>query len=801
MSRTARLSAHVLPAALLTLSSGDAQAQGPAAAAEREAELISAPRQLIYEGRRSGEGYFSRDGNRMVFQSEREPGNPFYQIYLLDLETGDVERVSPGHGKTTCAWIHPDNDRVLYATTHTDPEARAKQQAELDFRATGKERRYAWDYDESFELFAWSRQAGSQERLTFAPGYDAEGSYSPDGEWICFASNRAAYLEPLSEADRERLQVDKSLFMDLYLMRSDGRDVRRLTFVRGYDGGPFFSHDGSKICWRRFTEDGLTAEVWTMNTDGTDQQQLTELGAMSWAPFFHPSGEYLIFTTNRHGFANFELYLVDAEGSRAPVRVTYTPGFDGLPAFSPDGNTIAWTSSRTSDKKAQLFIGGWDHRAAQALLAQSAPRGSGGQASVGAAPGAVAASGGAPAQAVRAADLRAHVEALCAPEMAGRRTGSEGARRAADYLAEQFTALGLELVEGQEFDAEMVAPGGKQLKLRGRNVVAVLRGQGGDATEPPIIVGAHFDHLGDDGDHYSRAQGDAKGALHPGADDNASGVAGLLEIAAHLAGQREDGALKAVRDVYFAAWSGEEIGLFGSRHFVGQLQEQLGGDSLRGKVCAYINLDMIGRLDDQLILSGVGSSTAWRREIERRNVPVGLPLALVDDVNLRTDTSAFYPSGVPILNAFTGAHEDYHRPSDTVDKLNFAGMERVTRLVALVVRGLARSAEEPDYVLVDERAAKTDKPREGGKPYLGTIPDYAGGSEGVLLDGCAEGGPAWKAGMRGGDVIVELNGEDIGDIYDYTDVLDTLQPDVAVSVVVLRDGERLELSITPGRRG
>jgi Tol biopolymer transport system component len=152
----------------------------PALEPEPAAPLIANARQLTFEGRRAGEGYFSADGSRLVFQSEREAGNPFYQIYLLDLETGDVERVSPGHGKTTCAWIHPDGERVLYASTHEDPASLDKQREELELRASGKERRYSWDFDPEMELYVASDD-GTLDRLTETRGYDAEASYSPDG--------------------------------------------------------------------------------------------------------------------------------------------------------------------------------------------------------------------------------------------------------------------------------------------------------------------------------------------------------------------------------------------------------------------------------------------------------------------------------------------------------------------------------------------------------------------------------------------------------------------------------------------
>ena len=235
------------------------------------------------------------------FSSERDRAPPFYKIYLTDFETGDLWRVSPGFGKTTCAWVHPNGDKVLYASTQNDPAAKTKQEEELALRESGKERRYAWDYDPSFDLFEVVPGTEDYRQLTDAVGYDAEASYSPDGSQIVFASNRAAYSQPLMGRAKEMFEVDPAYMIDIYIMNADGTNVRQLTDVRGYDGGPFFSSDGTRICWRRFSEDGASAEIYTMKTDGSDVRRLTNIGAMSWAPFFHPSGDYLIFTTNRHG--------------------------------------------------------------------------------------------------------------------------------------------------------------------------------------------------------------------------------------------------------------------------------------------------------------------------------------------------------------------------------------------------------------------------------------------------------------------------------------------------------------------
>jgi Tol biopolymer transport system component len=340
-----------------------------------EAQFISSARQLIYEGKRSGEGYFSKDGKRLIFQSEREEGNPFYQIYLLDLETGDIRRVSFGVGKTTCGSLRPDGNEAIFASTHLDPQAMEKQRRELEFRASGKQRRYSWDYDESMDIFATELDGRPSRRLTNVLGYDAEGSFSPDGRQIVFTSLRDAFpLEKLSAEDRKRFETDPAYFGEIYLMNVDGSDQRRLTHSPGYDGGPFFSPDGQRIIWRRFDASGMNADIYTMKTTGSDVRRVTDFQSVSWAPFYHPSGEYVIFTSNKLGFSNFELFIVDADGKREPVRVTFTDGFDGLPVFTPDGRKLSWASARTEDGSPQIFLADWNHEAAQGALAEATLR-------------------------------------------------------------------------------------------------------------------------------------------------------------------------------------------------------------------------------------------------------------------------------------------------------------------------------------------------------------------------------------------------------------------------------------------
>ena len=225
-----RAAAAAALACAIVVTAG-AQSAPSSASDNHEKDFLSLIRRLTVEGRRAGEGYWSKDGKKLVFQSEREPGNPFYQIYLMDLTTGDATRVSTGLGKTTCAFINPETNDVLFASTHHDPSSKQQQDDELKFRSSGQERRYSWDYDPEMELYVKSARTGSLKRLTNKRGYDAEASYSPDGQWIVFTSTRQAYDHQLSAAEQKQLATDPSYFAEIYIMRADadGNGPRRLT--------------------------------------------------------------------------------------------------------------------------------------------------------------------------------------------------------------------------------------------------------------------------------------------------------------------------------------------------------------------------------------------------------------------------------------------------------------------------------------------------------------------------------------------------------------------------------------------
>ena len=1007
------VAALALALSACTWMTGPAEEAAPTPVLEPEARLLlGPPRQVTFAGRRAGEGYFDRDGTAMVFQSERDPANPFFQIYHLDLETGETQRVSPGVGKTTCAWIHPSGRRVLFASTHLDPKSEELQREELERRVSGPARRYEWDYDKHYDLFSQRVpvQAGDAPvRVTEAWGYDAEGSWSPDGRLIAFASNRHIYDEngelraDLSEEDRLRAELTPQHFIDLYVMDARGKNLRRLTTHAGYDGGPFFSPDGQRIVFRRFDAKGERAEIFSIAVDGSDEKQLTTLDAMSWAPFYHPSGDYVIFTTNVHGFQNFELYAVDANGDSAPVRVTQQEGADLLPVFAPSGDEVFYTR-KPPGGSSQIYRAAWDdeHARERLGLAARAFHGAGPLLPV---PNDLSGE-------IDPDELRVLVGDLSADVTEGRLTGTRGEKIATGYVARVFRSVGLEpagsggtffhefgftagvslgpanelqarlpgaeaprdlVVDrdwrplsfsqvgaidptevafagyglvvpasdgkpevddyahldvsgrwvmvlrympsglddaerrrlnrfsslrykamvardkgaagilfvsgpaskvreelvGLRFDASLsgtsvavasltdgtadrlvqagsehtladlqaaldrgismpgftlegVSLGGRidiqQQRKKGRNVVGRLpatvppekAADGSVARVPAVLIGAHVDHLGRGEGAGSLARGEERGQIHRGADDNASGVAALVEIAHQLATAQREGRLETRRDILFAAWSGEELGLLGSAAWARDLLETFpaaaGGhganphEDLSPALAAYLNMDMVGRLRGHLTLLGLDSSPVWASEIEQQNVPVGLAIVPVGDSYLPTDATTFYLKRVPVLSAFTGSHEEYHTPRDDPDTLDYESLADVARLMGRVAASLARAEEAPAYVATPNPGQGV--PRAGLRVSLGTIPDYAQGSSepGVLLSGVSAGGPAEKAGVRAGDVVIGLDGKKIENLYDYTFAIEGLEVGKTVPIVVRRGGSETTFQLTPASR-
>jgi hypothetical protein len=932
---------------------------------------ISGMRQMTFVGPRAGEGYFNSNGRLLIFQSERVENNPFYQIFVLNRDNGQTVQVSPGNGKTTCAWIHPTNEKALFSSTHLDPQLKEKTAKEFEERKNPVKGKYSWSFDETFDIFeapiAAALKSGtsvpekSLRRLTTEVGYDAEASYSPDGRKIAFASNRAGYTESLSAEDKKTFEQDPSYMMDLYIMNADGSGVERLTTARGYDGGPFFSADGTKLTWRRFSPNGQFAEIMVMDLKTKKEKQLTSMKAMSWAPFFHPSGDYIVFTTNKLGYSNFELFLVDVAGERQPVRVSYLDGFDGLPVFLPNGREISWTR-RDEKGESQIYLANWDDGLARGLLGLSA---------------------GVPSMSMLKPemtedDVKAWVSYLSGDQLKGRRPGSAEERIYVEAIGKSMRAMGLKPVFGKSYvqpfeftsgvklgalnrmrirengqgsdlavDTDwrplsisksgdvmesglvfagygVMAPANDkqpafdsydQLEVAGKWVVVIqdlpadvspekrfhfhlysrpqhkalvakqkgaiglilidsprdktakslasLKFEGasevgipviqvtakvaerlfagatplsakiaaldkgevfgqvlktsiggkvdiqfeksvglnvagmipGKSSKNALVLGAHGDHLGLGENAASLAKANEQGKVHAGADDNASGVAALLEMAHAFSANAMKPSGRPDRDMIFAVWSAEELGVLGSNHF---LKEWKGP-----KFHAYINMDMVGRLRDALYLQGLGSAKEWRTQMEAwsEEMPLtklsGAQLVTANDPYLPTDAMAFYMKEVPILSFFTGSHAEYHSPRDRYETLNFPGLLAVTKTMKFAADQLQKKSSKLTWVKVESGRPQGGESRSF-RLYLGTVPDYSQeGVKGVKISGTSKDSPAESAGLKAGDVIVGLGGIKIDSIYDYVYCLQALKADVKVPIQVRRGDKMVELSITP----
>lgn len=315
-------------------------------AARLESKRLKNLRRVTSEGT-CGEGYFSPDGSKILFQAIRGE-HPFYQIYIKDLAAGEEKRVSTGAGRTTCAFFHPTKPKIIYASSHLDPNRDAVAKAEIERleelrRNPTPRRSYSWNFDPYMEIFEADLDGGNLVRLTDAPGYDAEGSYSPDGRQIVFCSFRDGPG-------------------NLYVMDSDGSSVRRLTTNEGYDGGPFFSPDGRRVIFRGEAGAKDLLQLKVINADGSGYRQLTDNKGVNWGPFWHPDGKRILFSTSLHGHENYELYLMNVDDGSLE-RVTYTFGADVLPVFSPDGKRVMWTSKRRSagetESTSQLWMADW----------------------------------------------------------------------------------------------------------------------------------------------------------------------------------------------------------------------------------------------------------------------------------------------------------------------------------------------------------------------------------------------------------------------------------------------------------
>lgn len=391
-----------------------------------------------------------------------------------------------------------------------------------------------------------------------------------------------------------------------------------------------------------------------------------------------------------------------------------------------------------------------------------------------------------PAQAISEKKLKKHIQYLASDKLKGRGTGSPEEKMAAEYIAKQFKKIGLQ-PKGTAGDwmhqytfKKSSDPHGMNHdgpEIRSNNVVGYL-----DNGAPyTVIIGAHYDHLGLGHDGNS-LEANSKGMIHNGADDNASGTAGVIELARYLV----NNGVKEQHNFLFICFSGEELGLFGSKKYAEYPTIDF------AKVSYMLNMDMIGRLNEEkrLLVGGVGTSPSF----------VPLLNGIKTDLTIKHDSAgvgpsdhtSFYLKNIPVLFVFTGQHKDYHKPSDDVDKVNFAGEVQVLDMVIRIIEGL----DSTPKLVFQETKTKKENTGGGFKVTLGIMPDYTWDGEGVRVDGVTEDRPAAKAGVQKGDLIIGLGSINVADMQAYMQALRSFTKGETTSLKIKRDGKEMTMPVT-----
>jgi Tol biopolymer transport system component len=733
-------------------------------------------RQLTHGGT-NAEAYWSFDGDWLTFQHQgpsllgEDPKCD--QIYKITSDGANVQRISDGKGRTTCSFFLPSQKRILFSSTRAIQPSCPPQPD----RSHG----YVWPIYNTYQIYGALLDGGDILPLepTAPKAYNAEATVCHDGS-VIFTSDR--------EGD-----------LDLYRATLDSfgtfQNVRKITQTVGYDGGAVFSADCKKIAWRASRprpgkellayQDDLKnhlvkpteLEIWTADADGSHARQVTRLGVASFAPTFTPDGQKILFSANLHdpNGHQFDLYLIHTNGTWLE-QVTFSEKFDSFPMFSPDGKHLAFSSNRNnkSPHETNIFVADWIEKASPPLTLND------------------------PDPANR---FLALVQELSSPSMEGRGVDTLGLGKAEELVAEQFQKLGLKPFSdnGYLMPVDIQLPGGSLVQPH--NVVGTWGN--GCKKVAPIVVGAHLDHLG----KGSRESLDPnQTGLHPGADDNASGVAALVEVARILSKSP-----KTLSSCFiFTAFTGEEAGIAGSSQFAKILK------ALNIHPKAMLNMDMVGRMENNHLMTfGSDSAREWTSILNQECTSRRLECNGGGDGYGPSDHMAFYLEKTPVLHFFTGPHLDYHRKTDTFDKINATGGIQVSEVVAAVALRASLTSQKLHFQKASESptmGAIFGKQKKSKGAYLGTIPDYAsltsphgpagGGAPqgGVKLAGTRPGSPADKAGIQPGDVLKSIQEKEIKTLQDFTDVLADLTPGDQITVKIEREGKPIQLAAKVGKR-
>lgn len=697
----------------------------------------------ITDGGDNAEAYFSPDGKFLTMQvTNKNIGAECDQIFLYNLskdfskKSENLQLVSTGKGRTTCSYVMPDNKHIIYASTH-------ESSPNCPPPPVSKDGKYLWAIYPEFDIYVADLQGNITQKLTDSPGYDAEATVSPDGKKIVFTSTRSGDLE-------------------LWTMNIDGTNLKQLTSELGYDGGAFFSHDSKKIVFRASRFDNIknikeyksllaqnlvaptSMEIYTINADGTDLKQITHLGKANWAPYFTPDDKRIIFSSNHHSTKgyDFQLYTIGIDGKNLK-QITYESEFNAFPMFSNDGKKLVFSSNRDQSKprETNVFVADWVETDE--------------------------------AENINEDHLKNNLSFLASDNLKGRLAGSEGEKTASKYLSKYLKKLGLKTTI-QPFDYSVkVNPHQENTSVNssGRNVIGFLDNK----ASKTIIIGAHYDHLGLN-EHHNSTLMNSDGQIHNGADDNASGVTAVLELARMFTKNKA----KENVNYVFVLFSAEEDGLIGSKKFAENVK------NIYPNVVAMINLDMVGRLDKDknLTVGGVGSSPIFP-DLVKKLKPAGFNIALDESGVGPSDHTSFYLKDIPVLFLFTGTHADYHKPSDDTEKINFDGVKSITNYVFGIANELSLKSEIP----FTKTKTTSTKSVPKYKVTLGIMPSYADTKDGLHIDGVTENRPAAIAGIEAGDILTQIGECKITEVYSYMDCLAKLNAGDEKDVTVIRNGE------------
>ncbi len=379
--------------------------------------------------------------------------------------------------------------------------------------------------------------------------------------------------------------------------------------------------------------------------------------------------------------------------------------------------------------------------------------------------------------------IEKHISILANDSLEGRGTGQKGEQMAAAYIISEFKKLKLQpLGDSKSYLQSFTYKGGAHGEGAGGSANNVL-GYLDNKAKTTIIIGAHYDHLGI-GEQGSSLDANPQGKIHNGADDNASGVAGVIELANYFVNNKK----KEANNFLFMAFSGEELGLFGSKYFTEHPTLDL------TTVNYMINMDMIGRLNPDtkaLMIHGTGTSSVWEPLIKK--LDDGKFKISTDSSGVGpSDHTSFYLKDLPVLHFFTGSHSDYHKPSDDTDKVNAPGEADVLTLIAKIIDAPETQSKLP-FLKTKTKATAT---RSSFKVTLGIMPAYTSDVVGLKVDGVTEGRAGANAGMETGDIVIQMGEYKINDIQDYMKALGKFEKDQTINVVVKRGEEEVTLKVT-----